>query len=93
VAGIYSRHYDGHVRQRWLGTLLDGDEAWTAPFIAQLLGEYVIEICSDIERCISADSPAGSAQRRQLTAFLEANRGFAELTRARAFSYWSCYHQ
>ena len=49
TAAIYSRHPDGRVRQRALGTLLDFDEPWTAPFIMQLLGEYVIQICADIE--------------------------------------------
>jgi hypothetical protein len=48
VAGIYSRHHDGFVRQRWLGMLLEADEPWVAPFIIQLLCEYVIEICRDI---------------------------------------------
>jgi hypothetical protein len=33
AAGIYSRHKDGFVRQRWLGVLLDADEPWVAPFI------------------------------------------------------------
>jgi hypothetical protein len=27
VAGIYSRHHDGFVRQRWLNMLLDADES------------------------------------------------------------------
>jgi hypothetical protein len=45
AAGIYSRHHDGRVRQQWLKILLNSDEPWAAPFIVQLLGEYVIEIC------------------------------------------------
>ena len=44
TAAIYSRHHDGLVRQRALATLLDFDEPWTAPFIVQLLGEYVIQV-------------------------------------------------
>jgi hypothetical protein len=52
------RHHDGFGRQRQLKTLLDADEPWTAPFIVQLLGEYVIQICRDIERFARTKLPA-----------------------------------
>jgi hypothetical protein len=87
VAGIYSRHHDGFVRQQWLGMLLEADEPWVAPFIVQLLGEYVIEICRDIERFARSELPAHSALRQHLSAFLHDNPCFAELTRQRATSY------
>ena len=93
VAGIYSRHHDGFVRQRWLGMLLDADEPWVAPFIVQLLGEYVIEICRDIERFARSELPAHSALRQHLSAFLADNPCFAELTKQRAISYWACYYR
>jgi hypothetical protein len=93
VAGIYSRHHDGHVRQRWLGTLLDADEPWAAPFVIQLLGEYVIEICRDIERFTRTEPSVRPALHQHLTAFMDDNRCFAELTRKRAISYWSCCHR
>ncbi|HEX7161888.1 MAG TPA: hypothetical protein VF223_11715 [Trebonia sp.] len=90
AAGIYSRHHDGYVRQRWLGTLLDAGEPWAAPFIVQLLGEYVIEICRDIERFAASSF---SPMHQHLSAFLNENRCFAALTRQRAISYWSCYYR
>jgi hypothetical protein len=90
AAGIYSRHHDGFVRQRWLGALLDADEPWVAPFIIQLLGEYVIEICGDIERFARTSL---SAMHQHLSVFLTGNRCFAALTRQRAISYWSCYYR
>jgi hypothetical protein len=93
AAGIYSRHHDGFVRQRWLGTLLAADEPWVAPFIIQLLGEYVIEICYDIARFARSELPAHSALHRHLSAFLRDNPCFAELTRQRAISYWLCYYR
>ena len=92
VAGIYSRHHDGFVRQRWLGMLLDADVPWVAPFIIQLLGEYVIQICYDIERFARSDLPAHSSLHQHLSAFLHDNPCFAELTRQRAMSYWDCYY-
>jgi hypothetical protein len=93
AAGIYSRHHDGFVRQRWLGTLMDSDEPWVAPFIVQLLGEYVIEICRDIERFARTKFSARSAIHENLSTFLNENRYFAALTKQRAISYWSCYYR
>jgi hypothetical protein len=93
TAAIYSRHHDGHVRQRALRALLDCDEPWTAPFIVQLLGEYVIQICADIENFTQTELRARPAMRASLSAFLRHNPCFAELTRQRAISYWSCYHR
>jgi hypothetical protein len=93
AAAIYSRHDDGFVRQRQLGTLLSSDEPWTAPFIVQLLGEYVIEICFAIERFARTAFPSRPAMQESMSAFFRDNRYFAELTRQRAASYWSCYHR
>jgi hypothetical protein len=84
---------DGFVHQRWLGMLLEADEPWVVPFIIQLLGEYVIEICRDIERFARSELPAHSALRQHLSAFLNDNPCFAELTRQRAISYWGCYYR
>ncbi len=93
AAAIYSRHHDGRIRQRALGTLLDHDEPWTAPFIVQLLGEYVIQICADIEKFTRTALPARPAMQASLSAFFGQNPCFAELTRQRAVSYWSCYYR
>jgi hypothetical protein len=93
AAGIYSRHHDGRVRQRWLKTLLDSHQPWAAPFIVQLLGEYVIEICHDISRFAHDNDPATSPAHANIRAFLDENPTFAALTRQRAISYWSCYYR
>ena len=92
-AAIYSRHHDGFVRQRQLGTLLDTDEPWIAPFIVQLLGEYVIQIHRDIERFARTELPARPSSRASLSAFFAENPCFGALTRQRAISYWSCYYR
>jgi hypothetical protein len=68
AAAIYSRHDDGFVRQRQLGTLLGAEEPWTAPFIVQLLGEYVIEICRDIERFAQTEFRRQPAMQENLSA-------------------------
>jgi hypothetical protein len=63
------------------------------PFIIQLLGEYVIETCRDIEKFARSELPAQSALHQHLSAFLNDNRCFAELTRQRAVSYWLCCYR
>jgi hypothetical protein len=87
AAVIYSRNHDGYVRQRQLAALLGSDEPWAAPFIVALLGEYVIEICLEIERFALTEFAARPAMRQSMSAFFAANRPFIELTRQRAISY------
>jgi hypothetical protein len=70
TAAIYSRHHDGHVRQRALRALLDCDEPWTAPFIVQIRGEYVIQICADIEKFTRTAIPDRPAMQARLSTFL-----------------------
>jgi hypothetical protein len=94
MAAWYSRHHDGRVRHRQLGTLLAADEPWAAPFVIALLGEYVIEICRDIEQFIRTEPAApGPAMLGHLAGFLDGNPSFAELTRQRALSYWSLHYR
>jgi hypothetical protein len=54
---LYTRHHDGFVRQMALQRVLASDETWTMPFVLQLLGEYVIEICENIHRFAETDLP------------------------------------
>jgi hypothetical protein len=57
IACLYTRHNDGFVRQMALRRVLGSNEPWTVPFVLQLLGEYVIEICEDISRFAETDLP------------------------------------
>lgn len=90
---IYTRHYDGHTRQQALHLALSHDVEWSAPFVVQLLGEYIVEICVDIERFL-ADAPSTHPNAiRGLRHFTESNPDFMTLTRHRAASYWSEYYR
>ncbi|MFT9661763.1 hypothetical protein ACM0CQ_05860 [Mycobacteroides abscessus subsp. abscessus] len=51
---LYTRHYDGFVRQQWVRTILDTEHLWVAPFVIQLVGEYVPEIIDDIAEALRA---------------------------------------
>jgi hypothetical protein len=87
AACLYTRHHDGHVRQRALAHVLDIDEAWAAPFVVQHLGEYVIELVEMV--AVAAKGPP----KRTFVAFLRENPGFLQLTTERATSYWHEYYR
>lgn len=93
IACLYTRHHDGFVRQRALQRVLASDETWTIPFVVQLLGEYVIEICEDIRRYAETDLPQRLEMIRELQTFAADNHGFIVLTRQRATSYWQSYYR
>ncbi|MER7609665.1 hypothetical protein [Nocardioides sp. NPDC127503] len=90
---IYTRHPDGRTRQRALGLALSADMDWCAPFVVQLLGEYVVEICIDIEEFLADGAMTYPNVARGLQHFAGSNPAFIALTRARATSYWSEYYR
>ena len=90
---LYTRHHDGFVRQRALQRILASDETWTIPFVVQLLGEYVIEICEDIRHYAETDLPQRPEMIQELQSFAANNPGFIVLTRQRATSYWQSYYR
>lgn len=80
-----TRHWNGYVREECLRRFIATDRPWTAPFLVQLLGEYVIEI---VELIAAATS---QATVQNLADFARENPRFMALTRQRATSYWDCY--
>lgn len=93
LACIYTRHNDGRVRQAALRELLASDTWWGVPFIVQLLGEYVIEICTDIADFAADELPSRPAMLDEFRAFAADNPDFIALTKARATSYWAAYYR
>lgn len=87
VQCLYTRHHDGRVRQRYLEALLSSDEAWAAPFVVQLLGEYVLEILQVLDR------GRNDLVRPAFAGFVAENPAFMILTRQRVVSYWNCYYR
>ena len=92
LACLYTRSHDGYVRQRELQHLLGSDEPWVVPFVVQLCGEYVVEICRDVQAFVRDDLPPRPRARRAYRDFIDQNRAFVQLTQQRARSYWRCYH-
>lgn len=50
---LFTRHHDGFLREKCLKKIIKSDEYWIAPFIFQLLGEYVIQILNVVEENLS----------------------------------------
>ena len=90
---IYTRHHDGFVRQKHLEHAVRPDYPWVAPFIVQLVGEYVLEIVITIQQALTELDEPGSPVRETYGRFLAQNPSFFALTRQRVISYWDCYYQ
>lgn len=84
---IYSRHYDGFIREQQLNDLLQMDDECVPPYVLQLLGEYILEIIQvmNANRSVMA--------RTHYTKFMNNNPTFVERTKSRIISYWNCYYR
>lgn len=87
ISCIYTRHHDGFVREKYLAGLFGLSFSWVSPFVLQLVGEYVFEIVELIHRHIDEVDPAFYNR------FAKENEDFIALIKARAISYWDCYHK
>lgn len=82
-----TRHWDGHLREYCVRQLVSIDQPWVAPFIIQLVGEYVIEIVEVIAAALPGINTA------QFSEFVRDNPKFMATTRRRMTSYWNCYYR
>jgi hypothetical protein len=90
---LLTRHHNGHIRERHLSRIVRRDDEWVAPYVIQLLGEYVIEIHELIQRDLLPALNRSPAIRHSYTAFLLTNAPFIDLTSARIASYWNAYYR
>ena len=87
LCALYTRHHDGYVREKYIKVLLSAEEEWVAPFVIQMLGEYVVEIVQLLEPHVAHLSSESYLR------FLKENQLFFSLTRQRLVSYWDCYYR
>lgn len=86
----YTRHHDGHVRERHLVPLIPLAVPWVAPYVVQLAGEYIYPILQLIQRELCAED-LDSARSRLYGQFTRDNPRFVDLTASRVASYWDAY--
>lgn len=90
---LWTRHHNGWTRQRWVRRIVRAEQAWVMPFVVQLLGEYVVEIITDICLALPELADPASPIARRYGRFLSDNPAFLQLTSQRVASYWDCYHR
>jgi len=83
----FTRHHDGHVRERFLRALPVFDCSWVIAYVVALCGEYVVEVVSYIWEHRSL------FDRAVLGRWLRENQIFYSRTRSRIVSYWNCYYR
>ncbi len=82
-----TRHYDGFMREKCLHRLLTYDRDWIAPFVLQLLGEYVIEVIQPIHEQFMA------GVETKYIVFFRQNPAYCQYLEQRAISYWNEYYR
>ena len=90
---IYSRHGDGLIRQRRIARVARSADTWVAPFVVELVGEYVVEIIREIAPALSDLTVPRSAQFTVYGKFVAENPRFFSRVQRRVISYWSCYYR
>lgn len=83
----FTRHHDGHVRERFLRALPTFDSSSVIAYVVALCSEYVVELLDYIwERRSLFDVSA-------LGCWLRDNPQFYSRARSRVVSYWNCYYR
>ncbi|WP_312452909.1 hypothetical protein [Exiguobacterium sp.] len=86
---LYTRHHDGHVRERYLQQLLKNHphDGWVLAYIIELASEYVCEIVDIIVPVIEQWDP--EVKRR----FVEDDPAYMKRIEDRMISYWNAYYR
>lgn len=85
---IFSRSYDGYLRQKHLEALLDSDPPeWAMPYIIKLCDEYVKEILETVYQKLQGKNC------EKYKALCEINFDYFRLGHCRMISYWNEYYR
>lgn len=85
---LFSRSWDGYVRQRHIQALLDGEPPeWALPYIVEVCGEYVVQILELVYSRLRGRDTSSYAElcRLNLPHFLYVH--------ARMVSYWNEFYR
>lgn len=84
---LQTRSNDGFERQRAVRDLLRNLRPWGAPFVADLIGQYVVEILDEILAAMTPDIA------RTIAAFAAENPAYWAEIKQRTVSYWNAYYR
>ena len=83
-------HHSGYTREECVRKMLAAPQPWMAPFIVQLIGEYVVEIVQPIADALPTLAPD---MQRALARFVRDNPRYLNTIDSRTISYWMYYMQ
>lgn len=83
---LFSRHLDGYTREKCLAGLLPLQDSFIVAYVMCLVGEYVIEVVSQINDNRESFCVDG------LRDYVENNLELYELLKQKAASYWNVYY-
>jgi hypothetical protein len=86
-ASIMTRHHDGHQREYWAKVLCSHPATWTAPYMAAILGDYVIEVLETVRKNLTADWATIMAH------YVSENRVCLRALNHRILTCWSIYYR
>ena len=85
---IYTRHCDGHIREKHLERLLSIKmQEWFMPYLLRLSSEYVVEIVELIYKEIKG------RDNQRIQIFCHNNPLLLKRAYTRMTSYWECYYK
>jgi hypothetical protein len=80
---MFTRHHSGFVREARLRRIINSDSYVATPFIAQLIGDYVVQILNVIKEHLTPQ------QLDNLRRLKRENPTFFKITEDRVQSYWN----
>lgn len=83
----YTRHHNGYIREERLRKIITSDEPWIVPYVLHLVGEYVCEIISIIDKNLE------HIDLERYKHFINNNPEYYFTIRQRVVSYWDCYYK
>lgn len=84
---LWTRSNDGFQRQRAARNLIASPKPWAAPFLLALIGEYVVEILTDM------DTAMQPSLLNELSGCILVNPSYWRLVKQRVASYWNEYYR
>lgn len=86
-ASFMTRHHDGHQREYWARILCQHPFPWTAPYLAALLGDYVIQVLEAVRSALTAE------WKPVMTRYADENKISLRALNHRILTYWTIYYR
>lgn len=86
-ASFMTRHHDGHQREYWARFLCERPSSWAAPYLAALLGDYVIQVLEAVRDTLSDE------WKPIMKRYAEENQISLRALNHRILNYWTIYYR